>query len=170
MCPLHPEAPSHHPPYPISPGYHRALPLGALCHTWNSHWLSILYMVCSTEWLHFYFSLSCIGEGNGNPLQCYCLENPRDWRAWWAAINGVTQSRTRLKWLSSSSSSSSSTPSPVTISSLHICFSIVCKLILLSVIFWQRSPLISRFSDPVVTSLAFSFCISDWSQHLSLFF
>ena len=51
-------------------------------------------------------SLSCIGEGNGNPLQCSCLENPRDGGAWWAAIYGVAQSQTRLKWLSSSSSSS----------------------------------------------------------------
>ena len=49
-------------------------------------------------------SLSCIGEGNGNPLQCSCLENPRDGEAWWAAIYGVAQSRTQLKWLSSSSS------------------------------------------------------------------
>ena len=57
----------------------------------------------STERLHFHFSLSCIGEGNGNPLQCACLENPRDGGAWWAAVYGVTQSRTRLKWLSSSS-------------------------------------------------------------------
>ena len=56
------------------------------------------------EWLHFDFSLSCIGGGNGNPLQCSCLENPRDGGAWWAAIYGVTQSRTRLKRLSSSSS------------------------------------------------------------------
>ena len=54
-----------------------------------------------TEWLRFHFSLSCIGEGNGNPLQCSCLENPRDWGAWWAAVSGVAQSRTRLKWLSS---------------------------------------------------------------------
>ena len=46
-------------------------------------------------------SLSCIGEGNGNPLQCSCLENPRDGGAWWAAIYGVAQSRTWLKWLSS---------------------------------------------------------------------
>ena len=60
-----------------------------------------------TEWLHFHFSLSCIVEGNGNPLQCSCLENPRDGRAWWAATYGVAQSRTWLKWLSSSSSSSS---------------------------------------------------------------
>ena len=57
-----------------------------------------------TERLHFRFSLSCIGEGNGNPLQCSCLENPRGGRAWWAAIYGVAQSRTRLKRLSSSSS------------------------------------------------------------------
>ena len=49
-------------------------------------------------------SLSCIGEGNGNPLQCSCLENPRDGGAWWAAVYGVAQSQTRLKWLSSSSS------------------------------------------------------------------
>ena len=46
---------------------------------------------------HFHFSLSCIGEGNGNPLQCSCLENPRDRGAWWAAVYGVAQSRTRLK-------------------------------------------------------------------------
>ena len=55
------------------------------------------------ERLHFHFSFSCIGEGNGNPLQCSCLENPRDGGAWWAAVYGVAQSRTRLKWLSSSS-------------------------------------------------------------------
>ena len=59
----------------------------------------------TTEQLPFHFSLSCIGEGNGNPLQCSCLENPRDGGAWWAAIYGAAQSRTRLKWLSSSSSS-----------------------------------------------------------------
>ena len=58
-----------------------------------------------TERLYFHFSLSCVGEGNGNPLQCSCLENPRDGGAWWAAIYGVAQSWTRLKWLSSSSSS-----------------------------------------------------------------
>ena len=60
-----------------------------------------------TERLHFHFSLSCIGEGNGNPLQCSCLENPRDGGASWAAVYGVTQSWTQLKRLSSSSSSSS---------------------------------------------------------------
>ena len=55
-------------------------------------------------------SLSCIGEGNGNQLQCSCLENPRDRGAWGAAVYGVAQSRTRLKWLSSSSSSFSDFP------------------------------------------------------------
>ena len=57
-----------------------------------------------TERLHFHFSLSCIGEGNGNPLQHSCLETPRDGGAWWAAVCGVTQSRIQLKRLSSSSS------------------------------------------------------------------
>ena len=50
--------------------------------------------VGTTERLHFHFSLSCIGEGNGNPLQCSCLENPRDGEAWWAAVYGVTESDT----------------------------------------------------------------------------
>ena len=61
----------------------------------------------TTEQLHFHFSLSCFGEGNGNPHQCSCLENPRDGGAWWAAVYGVAQSQTQLKRLSSSSSSSS---------------------------------------------------------------
>ena len=55
-----------------------------------------------TERLPFHFSLSCAGEGNGSPLQCSCLENPRDGGAWWAAVYGVAQSWTRLKRLSSS--------------------------------------------------------------------
>ena len=58
----------------------------------------------TTEQLHFHFLLSCIGERKGNPLQCSCLENPRDGGAWWAAIYGVTQSWIQLKQLSSSSS------------------------------------------------------------------
>ena len=61
----------------------------------------------TTERLPFHLSLSCIGEENGNPLQCSCLENPRDGGAWWAAVYGVTQSQTRLKRLSSSSSMAS---------------------------------------------------------------
>ena len=63
----------------------------------------------TTERLHFHFSFLCIGEGNVNPLQCSCLENPRDGGAWWAAVYGVAESRTRLKRLSSSSSSSTRT-------------------------------------------------------------
>ena len=62
------------------------------------------YELDTTERLHFHFSLSCIGEGNGNPLQCSCLENPRDGGAWWAAVYGVAQSWTWLTWLNSSSS------------------------------------------------------------------
>ena len=69
------------------------------CSPWG-HWGSD-----TTEWLHLHFSLLCIGEGNGNPLQCSCLENPSNREAWWAAIYGVSQNRTRLKRLSSSSSS-----------------------------------------------------------------
>ena len=67
-----------------------------------------------TEWLHIHFSLSCIEEGNGNPLQYSCLENPKDGGAWWAAVSGVAQSRTRLKRLSSSSSFRKRTRCPKT--------------------------------------------------------
>ena len=69
----------------------------------------------TTERLPFHFSLSCIGEGNGNPLQCSCLENPRDGGAWWAAVYGVSQSPTRLKRLSSSSSCSSGNSGRITL-------------------------------------------------------
>jgi len=61
------------------------------CNPWGR------YESDTTERLHFHFSLSCIGEGNGSPLQCSCLENPRDGGAWWAAIYGVAQSWTQLK-------------------------------------------------------------------------
>ena len=67
------------------------------CSSWG-HWESD-----TTERLHFHFSLSCIGKGNGNLLQCSCLKNPRDGGAWWASVYGVAQSRTQLKQLSSSS-------------------------------------------------------------------
>ena len=60
----------------------------ACCSPWGREELDV------TERLHFRFSLSCIGEGNGNPLQCSCLENPRDGGAWWAAVFGVAQSQT----------------------------------------------------------------------------
>ena len=87
----------------------------------KSHWQRSL-VGCSpwgrtesdtTEWLHFHFSLSWIGERDGNPLQCSCLENPRDGEAWWATIYGVAQSRTWLKWLRSSSKGSSANSSPL---------------------------------------------------------
>ena len=69
----------------------------------------------------FHFSLSCIGEGNGNPFQCSCLENPRDGGAWWAAVSGVAQSQTQLKQLSSSSSTSPQTLSAFHMPSLSLC-------------------------------------------------
>ena len=87
-----------HPTPVLSPGKSHGQRSLEGCSPWG-RWGSDL-----TEWLHFHFSLSCIGEGNGNPLQCSCLENPKDGGAWWAAIYGVARSRTRLKWLSSSSS------------------------------------------------------------------
>ena len=93
------------------------------------------YQSDTTERLHFPFSLSCIGEGNGNPLQCSCLENPRDGGAWWAAVYGVAQSRPRLKRLSSSSSSRASLALPsltLIISHLNYC---KCLLIYSSKIF-----------------------------------
>ena len=58
---------------------------------------SSLHFGVMTERIHFDFSLSCIGEGNGNPLQCSWLENPRDGGAWWAAVYGVAQSQTQLR-------------------------------------------------------------------------
>ena len=75
----------------------------------TSQLVGFIHKICLLEdkiqRLHFHFSLSCIGEGNGNTLQCSCLENPRDEGAWWAAVCGVTQSQTQLEQLSSSSSS-----------------------------------------------------------------
>ena len=86
-----------HPTPVLLPGKSHGRRSLAGCSPWG-HWGSD-----TTERLHFHFSLLCIGEGNGNPLHCSCLENPRDGGAWWAAVYGVTQSRTQLKWLSSSS-------------------------------------------------------------------
>ena len=91
-----------HPTPVLSPGKSHGRRSLVGCSPWG-RWESD-----TTERLHFHFSLSCIVEGNGNPLQFSCLENPRDRGAWWAAVSGVTQSQTRLKRLSSSSSSSSS--------------------------------------------------------------
>ena len=87
-----------HPTPVLLPGKSHGQRSLAGCSPWGREELD------TTKWLHFHFSFSCIGEGNGNPLQCSCLENPRDGRAWWAAIYGVAQSQTRLKWVGSSSS------------------------------------------------------------------
>ena len=118
------------------------------------------------DWvIHFHFSLSCIGEGNGNPLQCSCLENPRDERAWWAAIYGVAQSRTRLKWLSSSSSS---TFFELVILSNHLI--LCCPLLLLPSIFLS----IRIFSNESVLCIrypkfwSFSFNISPFNEYSGL--
>ena len=87
-----------HPTPILLPGKFHGWRSLAGCSPWGREELDM------TERLHF--SLSCIGEGNGNRLQCSCLENPTDGGAWWAAVSGVAQSRTQLKRLSSSSSSS----------------------------------------------------------------
>ena len=86
-----------HPSLLLLPGKSHGRRSLAGCSPWGHKELD------TTQRLHFHFSLSCNGEWNGNPLQCSCLENPRDRGAWWAAIYGVTQSQTRLKRLSSSS-------------------------------------------------------------------
>ena len=87
-----------HPTPVLSPGKSHGWRSLVGCSPWGREELD------TTEQLHFDFSLSCTGEGNGNPVQCSCLETPRDRGAWWSAVYGVTQSRTQLKWLSSSSS------------------------------------------------------------------
>ena len=86
-----------HPTPVFLPGESQGLQSLAGCSPWGRWELD------TTERLPFRFSPSCIGERNGNPLQCSCLENPKDGGTWWAAIYGVAQSRTRLKRLSSSS-------------------------------------------------------------------
>ena len=106
-----------------------------------------------TERLPFHFSLSCIGEGNGNPLQCPCLENPKDGGAWWAAIYGVAQSQTQLRQLSSSSSSSreahqgnSSLPK-TDFSGISTLFSIVAVLVCIPTNSASRFPFLHTFSS-----------------------
>ena len=102
----------------------------------------------TTERLRFHFSFSCTGEGNGNPLQCSCLENPRDRGAWWAAVYGVTQNRTRLKRLSSSSSSSSS----ILMSDMYMIrnFLLIYKIVdpkLIQIVFIFTKKIYSIFSE-----------------------
>ena len=115
-----------------------------------------------TEQLHFHFSLSCIGEGNGNPLQCSCLETPRDGGAWWAAVYGVAQSRTRLKQLSSSSSSLYLvTPSPILPHPLFLSLLVTTSFFVY---------VCESISVLLYSSISFIFqipCISDLIQYLS---
>ena len=119
-----------------------------------------------TDRLPFHFSLSCIGEGNGNPLQCSCLENPRDGGAWWATVYGVAWGRTRLKRLSSSSSSSMSIESVKPSSHLILC----CPLLLLPLI----PPRIRVFSNESTLRIrwpkywSFSFNISPSNEYSGL--
>ena len=86
-------------PWTEEPGRQQSMGSHRVGHDWAT---SLALFFFSFFFFHLHFSFSCIGEGNGNPLQCSCLGNPRDGEAWWAAVYGVTQSRTQLKWLSSS--------------------------------------------------------------------
>ena len=124
----------------------------------------------TTERLHFHFSLSCIGEGNDNPLQCSCLENPRDGGAWWAAIYGVAQSRTRLKRLSSSSTNilwGFSFPHP----QQHLLFIIFSLITILTGVRWYLIvvliciPLMTSHVEHLLMSLL-AICISSLEKYL----
>ena len=95
--------------------------------TWK--FMSLESLLYPPEQLNFHFSLSCIGEGNGNPLQCSCLENPRDRGAWWAAVCGVTHSWTRLKRLSSSSKDTCTCYSRLSIITTNISITPIWKVL-----------------------------------------
>ena len=99
-------------------------------------------------------SLSHIGEGNGNPLQCSCLENARDGGAWWAAIYGVAQSQTRLKRLSCSSSSSQQAPLPYFLGVFQL-FSVLCPFLLLLLFFFFLIAFRIRLTGTTKTLLGF---------------
>ena len=104
----------------------------------------------TTERLYFHFSLSCIGEGNGNPIQCSCLENPRDRGAWWATIYGVAQSRKGLKRLSSSSTENRS---PSTSINYIILYSFLC--LMENIYFIQKPNIPSIHHHPSFLLLSF---------------
>ena len=119
-----------------------------------------------TERLHFHFSLSCIGEGNGNPLQCSCLENPRDSRAWWTAVYGVTQSRTWLNRLSISSSMhdhSSSLPLNIIIQTSTPSWIIFLRNEILLVYFhWRCHPLVFKTAHLEICLLSLPSAVTMW--------
>ena len=100
----------------------------------------------TTEQLYFHFSLSCIGEGNGNPLQCSCLENPRDEGVWWAAVYGFAQSRTWLKRLSGGSSSSSMRHWLIELFHFLICFKFQMTAEWSTLSSWETSYVVVRGS------------------------
>ena len=105
-----------------------------------------------TDRLHFHFSLSCIGEGNGNPLRCSCLENSRDGRAWWAAVYGVAQCQTRLKLLSSSNSKEFVPLAPFPVRVLLLQWFLSGSPVLPHVDFSKLSPLLCKesfYSTPI---------------------
>ena len=118
-------------------------------------WAAVHRVAQSWTWLKWLSMHACIGEGNGNPLQYSCLENPRDRGAWWAAVYGVAQSQTRLKRLSSSSSMTmcSWTPGNISKSSLHT--SVVPRL-----------RIIDLYHFIIVMSLQWSLC---WEIHAQKF-
>ena len=103
----------------------------------------------TTEWLHFHFLLSCIREGNGNPLQCSCLENPRDGGAWWAAVYRVIQSQTRLKRLSSSSS--------------MILFPVANRAVVVHGMQWENTTYIKKIFLANLFLAVLSLCCSVWA-------
>ena len=105
-----------------------------------------------TERLQFHFSRSCIGEGNGSPLQCSCLENPRDRGAWWTAVYGVAQRRTQLKRLSSSSSSSNHVWAPRGVDHLPSCVTSSRTFQLLLTTCWLSLVVASGGYSPVAVS------------------
>ena len=120
-----------------------------------------------TERLQFHFLLSCIGEGNGNPLQCPCLENPGDGGAWWAAVCGVAQSQTRLKWLSSSSipkiNWGAETQAECYVAKLRACSMKMCSFLF----FPPKWTIFKVFIEFVTISLLFYFlfvCLFVWLQ------
>ena len=117
------------------------------------------------ERLHFHFSLSCIGEGNGNPLQYSCLENPRDGGAWWVAVYGVAQSQTQLKLLSSSSSSRIKIKpnyvlEPISRSICHLPTSEVCKMQNILTLLLEDDHLVKKAHISVIPAHLTRFCNS----------
>ena len=119
----------------------------------------------TTKRLPFHFSLSCIGEGNGNPLQCSCLENPRDGGAWWAAIYGVAQSQTRLKWLSSSSSSMCISVASCCVD-MRVVFSFIYENVNLKILAFIST---ERDSPLELTSLIVSKQPNEWISYVKCF-